>query len=178
MTHTLGYHIVKSGYGLWLPGQERGHWSSAWDDQLGYIEPRQLHGGDPTRLRMARERMTHPPVRFTPEMMQAIAETIGRCVADSPWQIAAASIEPTHLHLLITYSGLDIDRTAKWLAQQTTKVVHQQTPHEGPVWCEGSWRGYVFDTTQWHATRRYIERHNQRRGVGACPYDFVEPDAL
>ncbi|MFA7237123.1 MAG: transposase [Phycisphaeraceae bacterium] len=178
MPNTLGYHLVKSAHGVWLPGDDRGHWSSAWDDQLGYIEPHQLHAGDPVRLRMARERMKHPPVRFAAEMMRVMAETIGRCAAESPWRIAAASIEPTHMHLLMTYSGLDIERTAKWLAQQTTKAVHQQTSHIGPVWCEGSWRGFVFDTDQWRVTQRYIERHNERRGVGACPYEFVDPHAL
>jgi hypothetical protein len=27
MPNTIGYHIVKTGYGLWLPGDERGSWS-------------------------------------------------------------------------------------------------------------------------------------------------------
>jgi len=46
MGQTIGYHLVKSGFGLWLPGDERGHWSEAWDAQLGYIEPHTLHPGD------------------------------------------------------------------------------------------------------------------------------------
>jgi len=55
MSATLGYHLVKSGYGLWLPGDDRGHWSSAWDKQIGFIKPHQLNEGDPVRQRMARE---------------------------------------------------------------------------------------------------------------------------
>ena len=51
MRQTLGYHIVISGYGLWLPGDERGHWSEAWDAELGFIEPHALHAGDPVRKR-------------------------------------------------------------------------------------------------------------------------------
>jgi hypothetical protein len=65
MGNTIGYHFVKSAYGLWLPGDERGSWSDAWDDQIGYCEPHTLHDGDPVRLRMAEERLKHPPVRFT-----------------------------------------------------------------------------------------------------------------
>ena len=47
ISNTLGYHWVKSCFGLWLPGDDRGHWSEAWDDQIGFIEPHTLHDGDP-----------------------------------------------------------------------------------------------------------------------------------
>ena len=56
MLRTIGFHIVISGYGLWLPGDERGHWSDAWDEELGFVEPHTLHAGDPVRKRMAEER--------------------------------------------------------------------------------------------------------------------------
>ena len=39
MPRTLGYHYVKSAYGLWLPGDVRGSWSEAWDEQIGYLDP-------------------------------------------------------------------------------------------------------------------------------------------
>ena len=173
MARTIGYHVVKSGYGLWLPGDERGHWSEAWDDQIGFVEPHTLHEGDPIRKRMAEERMHHGPVRLDAAMITAVASAIADCCDASPWQIAAASIEPTHTHLLLTYSGLDIDKTAKWLADQTTKAVHRDTEHDGPVWAKGKWCGFVYERQRWDDTIRYIENHNARRGVGSRPYDFV-----
>jgi REP element-mobilizing transposase RayT len=170
---TIGYHWCKSAYGLWLPGDDRGHWSEAWDAQIGFIEPHALHPGDPVRKRMAAERMKHPAVRFDAAMRTAVENAISECTGDSPWRIAAASIEATHTHLVITYSGLDIHRTLKWLSQCTTKAVHQQTSHLGPVWCEGSWCTYLFDDEYWPNTIRYVERHNERRGVGPRPYSFI-----
>ena len=175
MPHTLGYHLVKSGYGLWLPGDVRGHWSSAWDDKIGYIEPHTLHAGDPVRRRMAAERMRHAPVRWSAQMVDALAHAIGRCCRDSPWRVAACCIEPTHLHLLVTYSKLDIERTAKWLAQQMTRAVHERTTHTGPVFCAGKWCMFIFDTDHWGRTRAYIERHNTRRNLPAQPWPFVAP---
>jgi len=174
MAKTVGYHLVKSGYGLWLPGDDRGSWSAAWDEQLGFIEPHQLHAGDPVRKRMAAERMKHAPVRLNPAMIDAVAGAIGQCAAESPWHIAAASIEPTHMHLLITYSGIDIDRTRKWIAQQITRAVHERTSHLGPVWCQSWWRRYIFDHAAWDVARRYIERHNVRRGDGPSPWGFID----
>src|SRR5436853_4720107 len=161
MPNTIGYHYVKSGFGLWLPGDDRGHWSEAWDDWIGFTEPHTLHEGDPVRLRMAQERMKHPPVRLSPPMITAVAVAIERCAAESPWKIVAASIESTHLHLLLTYSGINIERTAKWLAQQMTKRVHTDTDHVGPVWCENYWCNFVFDERHWENTILYIERHNE-----------------
>jgi REP element-mobilizing transposase RayT len=173
MPNTIGYHYVKSGYGLWLPGDDRGHWSEAWDEQIGFIEPHTLHPGDHVRLRMAQERMKHPPVRLTQPMIAAVAESLSECVAASAWGIVAGAIESTHLHLLITYSGTDIERTAKWLAQEMTKSIHQRTDHQGPVWCEGYWCSFLFDELHWKSTIAYIERHNLRRGLPARPYSFI-----
>lgn len=176
MPNTLGYHLVISGHGLWLPGDDRGHWSDIWDEQLGYIEPHTLHEGDPVRLRMAAERMKHPPVRLTAAMIEVVTQTLTTCTANSDWKIIAASIEPTHTHLQLTYTTRDIDNTAKWLKDQFTKAIHKNTPHQGPVWCKGKWRTFLFDLDYWQNTKRYIERHNERRGVGARPYPFLSAD--
>jgi hypothetical protein len=133
---TIGYHVVVCGHGLWLPGDGRGSWSDAWDEQIGFVEPHTLHASDPVRQRMAAERMVHLPVRLTPAMVDAIGETVGRCVRESDWTVHAASIEPTHVHLLLTYTPRDIDNTVKWLKDRTTKAVHKTTAHQGPVWCK------------------------------------------
>jgi REP element-mobilizing transposase RayT len=174
MRRTVGYHIVISGYGLWLPGDERGHWSKAWDDQLGYIEPHSLHAGDSVRKRMAEERQKHSAVRLSSSLQSIVIETIGRCRAESDWRVAAASIESTHTHLLMTYSDRDVDHTVKWLKDQTTKAIHRQTDHTGPVWCKGRWRSFIFDIDAWRNTKAYIERHNVRRGEGPRPYAFID----
>lgn len=175
MPNTLGYHLVKSTYGQWLPGDDRGHWSEAWDAQIGYVEPHVLHPGDPIRLRMAEERMQHKPVWMTTDMIQAVADAIGECVCKSKGglTIVAATIISTHMHLLIPFSGRDIDGTAKWLADQTTKGVHRDTAHQAPVWCKGKWRTFVFDPSHWDNAQAYIERHNSQHGLPVRPYPFI-----
>jgi len=175
MPNTLGYHFVKSTYGQWLPGDDRGHWSEAWDAQIGFVEPHMLHPGDPVRRRMAEERMKHAPVWMSDDMILAVADAIGECVGKSNGglAVAAATIVSTHMHLLIPYSGRDIDRTTKWLADQTTKAVHRGTGHTGPVWCKGKWRTYVFEQSHWENARQYIERHNLEHGLAVQPDAFI-----
>ncbi len=127
------------------------------------------------RCRMATERMKHAPVRLTKEMVHVVVAAIVECVRISAGglAIAAAAIESTHAHLLIAYSGRDIDKTAKWLADRTTKAVHRETNHHGPVWCKGKWCSYVFDESHWQGAIDYIERHNTRQGREARPYPFL-----
>jgi REP element-mobilizing transposase RayT len=173
MARTVGYHLVKSGYGLWLPGDVRGHWSTSWDEQIGHFEPHHLHAGDLVRKRMALERMKHPPTRFTPRMIETLADEVGECASKSDWKVVAAAFEPSHMHLLLTYTVRDVDRTAKWLAQQTTKAVHQKTTFAGPVWCEGKWLEFVFDRRHFSSIRSYIERHNLRQGKPANPWPWI-----
>ena len=175
MWKTIGYHIVLSCYGLWQPGDDRGHWSEAWDDMVGSVEPHTLHDGDPVRKWMAAEQMRHDPVRLGAPMIPAAAEAIGRCAAASEWRVAAASIESTHTHLLLTHTLNDIDNTVNSLKDRTAKAVHSGTDHVGPVWCRGRWRSFIFDPTPWAAARRYIERHNVRRRVPAAPHRFMTP---
>ena len=160
MAQTIGYHIVISGYGLWLHGDERGHWSEAWDAEVGYIEPHTLHVGDATRRRMAQERQKHLPTKLTVTMQTVAAATFQRCEAESDWSFAAMAIEATHAHLLMTRTDRDIDNVVKWLKDQTTKAIHRQTPHQRPVWCKSRWRSFIFDEHVWRNTERYIERHN------------------
>jgi REP-associated tyrosine transposase len=173
MSATIGYHIVISGYGLWLPGDSRGSWSEAWDEQLGFIEPHQLHSGDPVRKRMAEERQLNAAVRLTSAMLAVVAEAVGGCAAESDWSIAAAALGSTHSHLLLTYTPRDMDRTIKWVKDCATKAVHCRTAHQGPVWCKGKWCSFIFTSDAWRAAQRYIERHNERRGMGPRPYPFL-----
>jgi hypothetical protein len=145
MRNTIGFHFVKSCYGQWLPGDNRGHWSEAWDQQIGYIEPHMLHAGDPVRLRMAQERMKHPAVKLDQQMTCAVVDAIGVCIgqSDPPLIITAGAVDFTHLHLAIEYNPRDIDATCTWIADQTTKAVHRATSHHGPVWGKGKWLEFV-----------------------------------
>jgi REP element-mobilizing transposase RayT len=173
MPQTIGYHVVISGYGLWLPGDDRGSWCTAWDEQIGLTEPHTLHPGDPTRLRMSEERMRHPPVRLSDAMIRLVGGKLGECAADSDWSVSACSIEATHCHMLLTYTDRNIDNTVKWLKDQATKAIHTATSHAGPVWCKGRWRSFIFDLDRWEQAKTYIEQHNVRRGLPARPYPFI-----
>jgi REP element-mobilizing transposase RayT len=122
---------------------------------------------------MAEERMQHPPVRISAQMLSIVEATLHDCAADSDWRIVAASLEPTHIHVLLTFTERDIDGVLKWLSQETTKAIHRDTPHQGPVWCKGRWSQFIFKQDHWDYAMAYIECHNLRRGIGSRPYCFL-----
>jgi hypothetical protein len=70
---------------------------------------------------MAKERMTHLPVSMTPSMINVVIEAITSCIQRSGGRltVVAASIESTHMHLLIPYVSRDIEITANSIADQT-----------------------------------------------------------
>lgn len=136
--------------------------------------PHTLHDADPVRKRMSAERQSHSKVLLDAAMLSAVVTTLADCRNHSDWRIAAASIEPTHTHLLLTFTRRDIDNTIKWLKDQTTKAVHRCTTHTGPVWCKGRWRSFVFDPIVWRNVHQYIDRHHERRGAGPQPFPFID----
>ena len=174
MPRTIGYHYVRVGYGLWMPGDPRGSWSEAWDEQIGFTEPHTLHPGDPARLRMAEERQKHPAVRWSADVQQVIRATVEQCAAASPWNVAAFGIKDTHLHVALTYTTTDIDGTTKWLGQQMTKAVHQQTAHRGPVFAKNHWIEFIYEPGHWDRLLPYIEDHNKAADVIGGPPDGID----
>lgn len=169
----IGYHLVKTTYGTWLPGDARGHWSSIQDDDGRYIEHRKLHGGDEERRAHAQQQMKAPPTYLSAEMMTVIEEVLVECAASSEWKIAAGAIEPTHLHLLITDCGRRMENTVTWLSHRLTMAIRKQTGFLGPLWTHGHWCETIADGSHWQNLIVYIENHNVRRGVGPRPYKFL-----
>jgi hypothetical protein len=176
VAETLGYHVVKTTFGTWLPGNARGYWFEAWSSDRGFHDAHRFHDeGDPTRGKQARRRMKCPVTTLTKGMAEIVAVTIGQCILNSSGglKVMAAAIEPTHMHLLIPYSGRDIEITAKRLADQTTKAIHRQTTHDGPVWSKNNWIRHIFTSENWENALRYIDDHNIEAGRGSRPYPFL-----
>jgi hypothetical protein len=88
-------------------------------------------------------------------LKRAIEEAITDCVAKSKggFYVSAGTIESTHMHLLLPYTGRDIHNTLKWVADQTTKRVHANTSYKDPVWCKGRWCEFIFDELHWEYSR-------------------------
>jgi REP element-mobilizing transposase RayT len=112
---------------------------------------------------------------LTEEMIAVVIEVLADCFqrSNGGLKIMAAAIEPTHMHLLLPNTGRDIEITAKWLADQTTKAIHRRTSNSGPVWTSKPWCEHIDDHEHWEALLRYIDDHNVRAGRRSRPYPFL-----
>jgi len=175
MPETLGYHLTKTTYGTWLPGDARGSWLKEWSPKGGYGSLHRLSEMDQRRETMARRQMKHDACILTDEMIGAVIDAISGCVNRSKGglKIMAAAIEPTHVHLLLPNTGRSIDITAKWLADQTTKETRRRTSYSGPVWTSKPWCEHIDDAKHWEQLLHYIDEHNIRAGRGTRPYPFL-----
>jgi len=110
MTAALGFHITKTTYGTWLPGDARGSWLKDWSPKQGYGVVHRLSDADPRREAMAQRQMRHPPCRLSDAMIGIVVECLVDCVCKSQGGllIMAAAIEPTHVHLLLPNTGRPI----------------------------------------------------------------------
>lgn len=176
MPPPLGYHVVKTAYGRWLPGDERGSWSEAWSAGRGFYGAHQFHAGDEARRMIATARMRYAPATLTEEVQCAVEHAVSDCVnsANGKLRIIAAAMEPHHMHLLIAFEGEHpVSSTVRWLFHKATRKVHATTSHTGPVWVKNHWCGEIENDVQWDNAIEYIEQHNVRAGRQRRPYSFL-----
>ena len=106
----IGYHLIWTAYGWWLPNDPRG--SSSHEvriEPIGDLGP--LHYGrkavqPPSRdLRQfyegARDALKHPLRTFSPHETQIIAEAFAAVIREQNYTCYACAIMPDHVHALI-----------------------------------------------------------------------------
>jgi len=109
----LGFHLVSTTYGTWLPGDPRGHWSPILtpDGKLvyhsGVPQP-----GDPMTEEWARKQMKHDMVVLTPGERKAMGDSFGRTTQRYAYRVFAAALWSTHVHLVIANSAENISTVA------------------------------------------------------------------
>src|SRR5437870_13144281 len=104
----LGYHMIISAYGFWLPNDPRGSWSDfvrAWElrrfGPATKVNTRHSVAGQPhdRALRLAAKKaLRYPPVSFNGVQARAVATGFGNFLERSGVVIWACSILPEHIH--------------------------------------------------------------------------------
>jgi REP element-mobilizing transposase RayT len=179
---TVGIHLVWTSYGTWLPGDDRGHWSPLYDMYGKVVDGGgKLQMPDPTTRAFSRRRMNEPPMILTPADVQAVADELGDLLSkpDSP-TVYAATIEPTHVHLLVGPVREDLRTFAGRLKGRSSSEVltSDRHPQRQRVWTERYWRVFLGDDLGLDAVREYIERHHERAGRARNPYAWCRPELI
>lgn len=189
----IAYHLIISAYGFWLPNDPRGSWSDfvgSWellkfgratkvDDARSYAKD----SHDVDLRRSAKEALKYPPVRFTQQQREAIAQGFGSACADGAYTVSACCIGYDHAHLIIARHAREITMIAGHLKSAATRClthagIHPLNGHTGKrgglpsPWSEGCWKVFIDDEAQLENAIRYVQRHPGKEGLKPQNWGF------
>ena len=135
----LGYHIILSAYGFWLPNDPRGSWS----DTIRVYEL--LRFGPATKVQTtrsvastphdralrlaAKQALKHQPVEFTGVQARAIAKGFAIAAAQHDYILYALAILPDHAHFVMRAHPRHIDDIARHLKAKATRQLSLESLH-------------------------------------------------
>ena len=190
----LGFHVIFSTYGYWLPNDPRGSWSDwirHWEllrfGPATKVETRRSVAGvkhDIELRKQAKKALAYPEVFLTGHQALAVGVGFGTAAAESNYTILACSILPQHVHLVLGPHARDIDRIVGHLKARATQQLNQQGIHPlaayrqagGTIpspWCRNCWK--VFNYSQQHLRDavKYVEDNPLKEGKPRQHWSFV-----
>src|ERR1700759_56034 len=102
----LGYHLILTAYGFWLPNDPRGSWSDvvrSWElakfGPATKVNEGRSYGKDVHAIaqrRAPKEALKFPPVRFNASQREAIAQGFAQACADGEYHCFACCVGFDH----------------------------------------------------------------------------------
>lgn len=195
----IGFHVILTAYGFWLPNDPRGSWSDfvgAWElarfgratktDERRSLA-RNLHDRR-TRL-AAKDALKYPPVRFTGRQARAIGRGFGTLVNRSALSICACSVLPEHTHLVVGRHRYRIEQIANLLkgaatARLNAEGIHPLRGFRAPdgkppkAWAQGLWKVFLRTPADVRRAVRYVKDNPAKEGLPRQRWSFVTPFEL
>jgi REP element-mobilizing transposase RayT len=181
----IGYHLVWTGYGWWLPNDPRGSMSSAIKCDL-LADLGELHYGrkrvQPASPEIrafyeaAVPRLKFAQVTFTRDEVEQVARAFASVIQEQRYTCYACAIMPDHVHVLI--------RKHKHAAEEMTRNL-QRASHlalresrrfdwEHPIWGGPGWKVFLDSPDDVRRTVGYIEQNPVKIGLPGQQWEFVK----
>lgn len=189
----VGYHIIFSTYGFWLPNDPRGSWSDfvgSWElfrfgRATKTTETRsRAYDEHDTRLRLAAKRaMKYPPVNFTGSQARSVGRAFGKYIAKRNIEMWACAILPDHVHLVTGRLPMKVEQLVIQLKGDSTQELEQQGIHplarftvDGKrvpkCWAQGHWKVYL-DPDDVQRAIQYVANNPLKEGYAKQTWPFV-----
>jgi REP element-mobilizing transposase RayT len=189
----LGYHLIISNYGFWLPNDPRGSNSDfvRSPDLLRYgkatkVTTRRSVAGKPhdaALRRAAKSALKHSPVSFTGIQARAVGRGIADYVGRSGVTVWACSILPEHTHLVIARHTYSIEQMANLLkgaatTQLLAEGLHPFARQGGRVptcWARRERKVFLDSPKAILRSIKYVEDNPLKEGKPRQHWAFVTP---
>jgi REP element-mobilizing transposase RayT len=182
----IGYHLVWTAYGWWLPNDPRGSMSRTINRDV-LLELGELHFG---RKRVqpasrvirefyekAKELLHYPPLQFAREEVEAIGVSFADTIRSERYTCYACAIMPDHIHVLIRkHRDLAEEMIAK-LQLASCRAVRALGTRDKfhPVWGGCGWKVFLDSIEDISRTVNYIEENPTKARLPARSWEFVTP---
>jgi REP element-mobilizing transposase RayT len=192
----VGYHIIFSAYGFWLPNDPRGSWSQfvgSWElfrygPATKTTERRSLayRHHDWERRKQAKSALKFPPVNFTGVAARAVGRGFGDYVRQAKLPVWACAILPDHVHMVVGRPNMPVEQLVIQLKGAATRQLEREGVHplaawKGPdgrmpkCWVRGQWKVYL-DAQDVPRAIQYVQDNPLKEGKKKQGWSFVVPD--
>jgi hypothetical protein len=181
----IGYHLIWTAYGWWLPNDPRGSTSHKIDSDV-IAELGALHHG---RKRLqpagsvirkfydrASEVLSHELLTFNESEIDCIGESFAATIRRERYTCYACAILTDHVHILIRkHRDLAPEMTAKLQADSRTAILErgERDPIHF-VWGGPGWKVFLDHPDDIRRTVRYIEGNPGKAGLPLHRWGFVK----
>ncbi|HVT26374.1 MAG TPA: hypothetical protein VHE81_00005 [Lacipirellulaceae bacterium] len=197
LARMLGWHLIFSTYGFWLPNDPRGSGSKR-------VRARHIYeaGGEATKVqtrrsvahqphdvklrRVAKESLKYPAVELTGVQARAAAHGIAAVCAKIGLVVHACAMLPDHVHLVVGKHPFDGGELIACLKRAATRGMNAEGLHPmrefaraderlPSPWAAGGWNVILFTPEQMRAAVRYVEENPVGAGLKPQLWSFVAP---
>jgi REP element-mobilizing transposase RayT len=189
----VGYHVIFSTYGFWLPNDPRGSWSDfvgSWElfrygGATKTNETRSLaHNRHDRELRKAAKQvLKYPPVKFSGLQARAVARGFAGYVRRTGFPVWACAIMPDHVHLVVGKPRMRVEQLVIQLKGEATRQLEREGIHPlggskvkgarmPKCWVRGEWKVFL-DAEDVPRAIRYVENNPLKEGKKRQKWSFV-----
>jgi len=189
----VGYHIIFSTYGFWLPNDPRGSWSDfvgAWElfrygpaTKTTQRQSLAYRDHDRELRRKAKTALKYAPVVFNGLQARAVDRGFAGYVKRKQLPVWACAIMPDHVHLVTGRPGMKVEQLVIQLKGDATQQLEREGIHPleayrqpgrrvPQCWVRGQWKVYL-DPDDVDRAIRYVENNPKKEGLKQQSWSFV-----
>ncbi len=190
----LGYHLVLSAYGFWLPNDPRGSCSHfvGSEEIFRFGKATTVHthhsvadAPHDRRLRQtAKQALKRKPVHFSGVQARAVGRGFALAVQSHSISIWACAIMPNHVHLVVGRSAFSIEEVSAMLKRRATEQLIAEGLHPfskqlnkrlPSIWAVGEWKVFLDAPEAIISCIQYVEANPIHTGLRPQRWSFVVP---
>jgi REP element-mobilizing transposase RayT len=182
----LGYHVIFTAYGFWLPNDPRGSWSDfvrSWEllrfGPATKTDERRSVAGVPhdraARL-AAKAALRYPPVEFSGLQARSVGDGFALFAKKSGLTVWACSVLPKHVHMVIARHRFKAEQVVNLLKGASTRKLiedqrHPLTEYTAPgqrvprCWASRCWKVYLDSADDIWRAIQYVEENPLKEGL-------------